>query len=277
MNFVPLALYTAALMAYGWHFARRAPAVGRAATTILVAGVLAHTFVIGMKTMESGQVPVGDATAAISMFVWLLAVSYLYTEVTTDERAMGVFILPLLIALQLIPALKPGDVEVRSSVLRGPLFGIHVSSLLLAYASFALACVIGITYVLLFKEIKARHLGFFYARIPSLQVLDKMNSRAIIFGWIFLTVGLLAGVAFAYQALAHPGSAGVPQVQAMSLEDPKIILAFVCWAVYSFELFAARRIGWGGRRAAYLSALGFAIVLLNFVPISYFFTKSHNF
>ena len=277
MNFVPLALYAAAFMAYGWHFARRAPAVGRAATTILVAGVLAHTFVIGMKTMESGQVPVGDATAAISMFVWLLAVSYLYTEVTTDERAMGVFILPLLIALQLIPALKPGDVEVRSSVLRGPLFGIHVSSLLLAYASFALACVIGITYVLLFKEIKARHLGFFYARIPSLQVLDKMNSRAIIFGWIFLTVGLLAGVAFAFQALAHPGSAGVPQVQAMSLEDPKIILAFVCWAVYSFELFAARRIGWGGRRAAYLSALGFAIVLLNFVPISYFFTKSHNF
>ena len=193
MNFVPLALYAAAFVAYGWHFARRAPAVGRSATTILVAGVLAHTFVIGMETMESGQVPVGDATAAISMFVWLLAVSYLYTEVTTDERAMGVFILPLLIALQLIPALKPGDVEVRSSVLRGPLFGIHVSSLLLAYASFALACVIGITYVLLFKEIKARHLGFFYARIPSLQVLDKMNRRAIIFGWIFLTIGILVG------------------------------------------------------------------------------------
>ena len=53
--------------------------------------------------------------------------------------------------------------------------------------------------------------------------------------------------------------------------------ALLCWAVYSFELFAARWIGWGGRRAAYLSALGFAIVLLNFVPISYFLTKSHNF
>ena len=30
-------------------------------------------------------------------------------------------------------------------------------------------------------------------------------------------------------------------------------------------------------RAAYLSALGFGIVLLNFVPISYFLTRSHNF
>jgi hypothetical protein len=42
-------------------------------------------------------------------------------------------------------------------------------------------------------------------------------------------------------------------------------------------VFAARRIGWGGRRAAYLSALAFGIVLLNFVPVSYFLTTSHNF
>jgi len=68
-----------------------------------------------------------------------------------------------------------------------------------------------------------------------------------------------------------------PRVQKMSLQDPKIFVAVVCWFIYSFELFAARRIGWGGRRAAYLSAVGFAIVLLNFVPISYFFTSSHNF
>jgi len=63
----------------------------------------------------------------------------------------------------------------------------------------------------------------------------------------------------------------------MSLHDPKILMAVLCWAVYSFEAFAARRLGWGGRRSAYLSALGFAIVLLNFVPISYFLTTSHNF
>jgi ABC-type transport system involved in cytochrome c biogenesis permease subunit len=47
--------------------------------------------------------------------------------------------------------------------------------------------------------------------------------------------------------------------------------------VYSFALFARRAIGWSGRRAAWLSALAFVIVLLNFVPIGYFLTKSHNF
>ena len=274
MNVAPLILYAAALVAYAWHFARRSPVVGRSATTLLVAAAFAHTFVIGMQTMEVGHVPVAGATSAISTFVWLLALSYLYIEMTTDERAMGVFILPLLVALQAIPALRPG-VEDRAPVLQGPLFGVHVSSLLFAYASFALACVIGITYVLLFKEIKAKHLGFFYARLPSLQVLDRMNQTAIVIGWIFLTLGLIVGAVWVAEARGYAG--GDPRVQAMSLQDPKIFIAVVCWFVYSFELFAARRIGWGGRRTAYLSAVGFAIVLLNFVTISYFLTKSHNF
>jgi ABC-type transport system involved in cytochrome c biogenesis permease subunit len=271
MNSIPLALYIAALVAYMLHFARRQPDVGRAATTLLVGGALAHTFVVGMQTMEVGHVPVTNASSAISTSVLLLVLSYLYTEMTTEERAMGAFILPLAVALQAIPALHP-MAEEKAEVLQGPLFGIHVSSLMFAYASFALACVIGITYVLLFKEIKAKHLGFFYARLPSLQVLDTMNQRAIAVGWVCLTIGLVAGAIYAGQA-----SPSDSRVAAMSLSDPKIFVAVLCWLVYSFELFAARRIGWGGRRAAYLSAVGFAIVLVNFVPISYFLPNSHNF
>ena len=166
-------------------------------------------------------------------------------------------------------------VDASLRVLQGPLFGVHVSSLLFAYASFARACVIGITYVLQFKEIKAKHLGFFYTRLPSLQVLDRMNHVTIVIGWIFLTIGMVVGFVWTAQARAY--AVGTPQLQAMSLQDPKILVALVCWLVYSFELFAARLIGWGGRRSAYLSLIGFAIVLFNFVPISYFMTKSHNF
>ena len=274
MNFVPLALYIAALVAYALHFARRQAPVGRTATTLLVFATLAHTFVIGMQTMDVGHVPFANASAATSTFVLLLALAYLYVEMTTDERAMGVFILPLLAALQVIPAVNPGHEE-RAALLSGPLFNLHVSSLLFAYASFALACMIGITYVLLFKEIKAKHLGFFYTRLPSLQVLDSMNQKAIVVGWVFLTVGLVIGAIWTAQVRGT--APGDPRVQAMSLQDPKILVALVSWAIYSFQAFAARRIGWGGRRTAYLSALGFVIVLLNFVPISYFLTRSHDF
>jgi ABC-type uncharacterized transport system permease subunit len=272
MHLVPLVFYAAAAAAYLTHFAWRDPRVGRLATAILGGGVLAHTFLIGMQTVRVGHAPLVGTTAAISAFVWLLGLSYLYVELTTDERAMGVFVAPLIVALDLIPALDP-VASPRPPLLQSPLFTLHVVSMLFAYASFALACVLGVTYVLLFKEIKARHLGFFYTRLPSLQVLDAMNGRVVSIGWLFLTLGIAIGGLWATQIQ----SSSDPRAQAMSIGDPKILVAIICWAVYSFALFARRAIGWSGRRAAWLSALAFVIVLLNFVPIGYFLTKSHNF
>lgn len=271
-SWLPLVLYAAAAVAYFAHFSRHDPRTGRTATALLGSALLAHTFLIGMQTMEAGYAPLVGTTAAISAFVWLLGLAYLYVELTMDERAMGVFVTALLAALAVLPALNP-QVEARPALLRSPLFTVHVLSMLFAYASFALACVLGITYVLLFKEIKAKQLGFFYARLPSLQTLDVMNARAIIVGWLFLTCGLVVGGIWATQIGGSPD----PRAQAMSVADPKILVALVCWGTYSFALFARRAIGWSGRRAAWLSALAFVLVLLNFVPVGYFLTRSHNF
>jgi ABC-type transport system involved in cytochrome c biogenesis permease subunit len=272
MHLLPLILYACAAGAYLAHFAGRDRSVGRLATGLLGGAVLSHTFIIGMQTVQAGHAPLVGTTAAVSAFVWLLGLAYLYVELTTDERAMGVLVTALLAVLYVIPALDPG-VSPRPAVLQSPLFTIHVVAMLFAYASFALAAVLGVTYVLLFKEIKAKHLGYFYARLPSLQVLDVMNGRVVTIGWIFLTIGITVGGIWASQV---QGSSD-PRAQAMSAVDPKILVALVCWAVYSFALFARRAIGWTGRRAAWLSALGFVIVLLNFVPVGYFLTKSHNF
>jgi ABC-type transport system involved in cytochrome c biogenesis permease subunit len=272
MHLVPLVLYAAAAVAYLSHFAWRNPRTGRLATATLGASVLAHTFLIGMQTVQAGHAPLVGTTAALSAFVWLFGLSYLYVELTTDERAMGVFVAPLLFALDIIPAFDPA-VSPRPPVLQSPLFTLHIVSMLFAYASFALACVLGVTYVLLFNEIKARQLGFFYARLPSLQALDAMNGRVVTIGWLFLTIGITVGGLWATQIHMSPD----PRVQAMGIGDPKILVALLCWVVYSFALFARRTIGWSGRRAAWLSAIAFAIVLLNFVPIGYFLTKSHNF
>src|SRR5262245_22960834 len=122
MNIVPLILYVVAGVAYAVQFARRRLATSRTASTLLILAVLAHTFVIGMETMRAGHVPFANATSAILTFVWLLALSYLYVELSTGERSMGVFILPLLVALQAIPAARP-VVEERSPLLSSPWFG----------------------------------------------------------------------------------------------------------------------------------------------------------
>ena len=269
---IPFVLYATAAAVYIAHFAKREARTGRMATAVLGAALVAHTFLIGMQTMQAGYAPLVGTTAAISAFVWLLGLSYLYVELTTEERAMGAFVATLLAALAVLPALNP-SMDPRPALLRSPLFTVHVLSMLCAYASFALAFVLGITYVLLFKEIKAKHLGFFYARLPSLQVLDVMNGRAVVVGWLFLTCGLTVGIVWASQIAGSPD----PRAQAMHPTDPKILIALICWIIYSFALFARRAIGWSGRRAAWLSAIGFVIVLLNFLPVGYFLTRSHNF
>lgn len=272
---LPLPAYIASCIAYAVYFARRSPAAGRAATALLGGAALAHTFVIGMQTMEVGHVPFAGTTQAISTFVWLLGLAYLYIEISTDERGLGAFVLPILVGLQAIPAAQGPGIEPRTAILDSPMFGVHVSSLLFAYATFALAAVIGVTYLLQFMEIKAKHLGYFYARLPSLQVLDVMNARAVFIGWVLLTLGLLVG------AIWIPGARAVspedPRVGAMRLADPKILVAVVTWAVYAVQLGTRRLAGWRGRRSAYLSVLGFLIVLFNFIPVSYFLTDSHNF
>ncbi len=273
MNTFPFALYLVASVSYAVHFARRSESAGRIATVTLVLAALTHAFVIGMQTMQVGHIPFVGTTGAVSAFVCLLALAYLYSEMMTDERAMGVFVVPLMALLQVIPAITNSVAE-RPPSLDSPWFAVHVLALLCAYASFALACVVGVTYVLLFKELKAKHLGFFYARLPSLQVLDQMNSRAVSVGWFFLTLGLVVGTVWLLQVQSNTTD---PRIQAMSLLDPKIFIVLLCWVVYSFALYARRSIGWSGRRAALLSTFGFTVLLLNFVPVSYFVTQSHNF
>ena len=159
--------------------------------------------------------PFAGTTQAISTFVWLLALAYLYTEVTTDERGLGIFILPIIVALQMLPAVQGPGVEPRSPVLAHPLFWTHVAALLGAYASFGLAAVIGITYVLQFKEIKAKHLVFFFHAAAIAASARRHELATVFIGWLLMTVGLGAGALWVAEALAI--APADPRVQAMSL------------------------------------------------------------
>lgn len=274
MDAITFILYAAAAVLYAMHFVRRQPLHGRAATVTLAAAVLTHTFVLGMHTMQVGHAPLVGQGQAVSVFVWLAALSYLYVEMTTDERTMGVFIIPLLAMMFIVPLISPDPTE-RPAVLDSPLFVAHVITVLFAYASFALAAVVSVTYLLLFRELKRKQPGMFFARLPPLRSLDLMNIRAVTIGLVIFTISLLVGVIWIGEARIYaPNDA---RVQQMSLADPKILIAVISWVVYGFQIFARQVIGVGGRRAAWLSILGFASILVNLLPVGYFFTTSHTF
>jgi ABC-type uncharacterized transport system permease subunit len=274
MSTLTLILYAGAAVLYGVHFTRRDTRAGRAATLTLLAAVLAHAFVLGMHTVQVGHVPLVGGGEAVSAFVWMLALTYLYVEVTTNERAMGLFIALPIALLYIIPLTSPDPVE-RPALLDSPFFAIHTITALCAYASFALACVVSVTYVLLFRELKHKQPGMFYARLPPLRSLDLMNIRAVSVGLIFLTVSVIVGMIWVGHARATMPDD--PRVQAMSILDPKIFLALVSWLLYAFQLYARRVIGWGGQRAAWLSAVGFGSVLANLLAVTYLLHTSHSF
>ena len=275
LNALPLLLYAAAGVAYAIHFARRDAMVGRAATTLLLFGALVHTFVIGMQTMEVRHVPFSNPSRAVSTFVWLLTLSYLYLELTADERAMGVFILPIIVALQVIPVIYPGmesaDPVLDSSVVLG-------------------------------------------ARVVAAVRLRQL--RAGRRPWPHLHAAVQGDQEEAPRLLLHPpplaadsrrdefarggGRLAVPhdrrrgrrgldgagaRHRAQRPEPPGDVAqrsedfhrASLTWGIYSFAVFARRTLAWSGRRAAWLSALGFGFVMLNFLLINYFVDDEPHF
>ena len=122
LNLLPLVLYAAAGVVYAIHFARaaagRRPHGHDAAAARRRSSTPSSS---ACRRWRCGTCRSRTASRAISTFVWLLALSYLYLELTTDERAMGVFILPIVVGLQIIPALYPGIENARSrcSTVRG--------------------------------------------------------------------------------------------------------------------------------------------------------------
>ena len=88
MHLIPLVLYGCAAGTYMAHFAGRDRSIGRLATALLGAAVLAHTFIIGMQTVQVGHAPLVGTTAAVSAFVWLLGLAYLYVELTTLKQTL---------------------------------------------------------------------------------------------------------------------------------------------------------------------------------------------
>jgi len=91
--------------------------------------------------------------------------------------------------------------------------------------------------------------------LPSLRVLDEINYRAVAIGYPLFTIGaLFAGAIWAYEAWGSFWS-----------WDPKEVGALVVWFFYTAYLHARMQHSWSGRRAAWLSIAGFAIVILSFL------------
>lgn len=259
-------VYIASALGYALHF-HQPRAYWRILSTWGIWGAWCmHTVLLAVITISAGEVPLTSQVLP-SLCAWLVVVVYIYLEVSTRDRSLGVLIVPIVVVLHVLTLTKLlGTEDIQVTGYSGGWFELHVLAYGLAYTAFAISCVGGVMYLMLLSEIQAKHLGFFYSRLPSLEVLNQINNRAATFGFVFLTGGTIASSVWAFQHLS----------QFSIWREPVFLPVLIAWVIYAGNVVARWCGGWQGKRAAFLSIMGFVLVILAFPVVGVLFSGPHN-
>ncbi len=103
------------------------------------------------------------------------------------------------------------------------------------------------------QDIKNRLLALF----PTTDILEELNYQLIVFGFLFLSVGVISGAVWANSAWGRYWG-----------WDPKETWSLITWFVYATLLHAKMVRGWQGRRIAFLSMVGFAAVIFTYFGVN---------
>ncbi|MDD3993204.1 MAG: c-type cytochrome biogenesis protein CcsB [Desulfobacterales bacterium] len=96
-----------------------------------------------------------------------------------------------------------------------------------------------------------------FSRFPEPSLMDLLTHQTVMFGFVFLSAGIITGSIWANSAWGRYWG-----------WDPKETWSLITWFVYATLLHARLMRGWQGRRIAYLSILGFVAVLFTYFGVN---------
>jgi len=229
---------------------RPLPILGQA---LVVGGVVLHAIALGNEVVTQGGLPsgLGQGLSAVSL---LLLVIFLALDVHYRNPVLGAFLTPFALAVLVPGLLLSGDTAVLPADARRPLLPLHITIAFLGVAAFAVASAVGLMYVLMERQMKGKRFGLLFARMPALEVLDELSRRLVLAGFILLSVTLVTGAFFSSDRK------GVFWVW-----EPKEIATLVAWHIFAAVLGARLWVGWRGRRPAFATMAGFALLLVSLV------------
>src|SRR5271155_6052423 len=82
---------------------------GRLATLLLFLGLAAHYLALLYRARANHTVPYHDLQGSMSLFGWLLAVTYLCLEIYHRQRTVGALVLPLILGFFFTAYLVPDN------------------------------------------------------------------------------------------------------------------------------------------------------------------------
>jgi len=248
-----IACYLASSLGYQGYILFQKRPIYRVANILLWVGFVCHTVVIGLQYHETGHVPVHNLHESLSSFGWAVVGVFLILRVKYHLMVLGALVAPLATVSVVIASMLPRPPVELAPFVRGLWRTLHVGTLIVGNAAFAIACFAGILYLIQEKAIKQKRPGFFFRRLPSLKLLDSMGYASLIVGFPMLTFGIITGVIYAQMVRGR-----------FWTWDPKEILAGITWLVFAALLHERLAVGWQGRRAAIMTIVGFVILLLTF-------------
>ena len=267
--------YLVSMLLFFAYMASRTKAVGTGGIYVAYFGLLAQTGAIALRWKESydmgvGHAPLSNLYESVVFFSWTIVLIYSLLDLKYKYRVIGAFVMPFaLLGMAWAQLGMNTGIEPLVPALQSNWLTYHVITCFLGYAAFAVACGVSIMYL-----IKANHdesgqtagessvMGMF----PPIRVLDDLNYRAIMIGFPLLTLGIITGAAWANYAWGTYWS-----------WDPKETWSLIVWFVYAAFLHARFTRGWVGKRAAWLSVIGFAATIFCYLGVNLFLSGLHSY
>ena len=232
----------------------------------LLLGFVLLTLFIAHEYYVLGAAPVFTLKSALSFFAWAIIGAYLVSHIKFKLMVLGSFIAPLAACLMIISSAMPGVAVAVKPMFKSLWLTVHVVASFLGNGMFAVTFIAAILYLIQERHIKSKKLGSLYNRLPSLEVLDSISYHSLVYGFPFLTVGMITGAIYAQHVLGSYWR-----------WDPKEVWSLITWLFYAVLLHQRLTVGWRGRRAAIMAILAFLVLCFTFVGASLWLSDYHSF
>jgi len=239
------------------------PIAGRLGTWTALAGIAGNISGIILRWVESykigiGHAPLSNLYESLVFFALVIVVIYLVIERSYVNRTIGAFTTPLAFLAMAYASLSPNisdRIQPLVPALKSNWLIAHVITCFIGYASFSIA--FGLSIMFLFKRNNSKEESHFLKFFPDVKILDELSHQMIMFGFLFLSAGIITGAVWANSAWGRYWG-----------WDPKETWSLITWFVYATLIHARFMRGWHGKRLAYLSIIGFAAVLFTYFGVN---------
>lgn len=268
--------YLFAALLYVGIFVFKTDRFGILATACTALGLIVQTVGLGLRWYESyemgiGHAPLTNMYESVVFFAWTIIFLYLIIEWKFKTRVIGAFTVPFAVFAMAYASLST---EISTTIsplvpaLQSNWLIAHVVTCFISYAAFTLAAGLATMYLLRTSlgTGNPKSSTSLFATLPAPNILDDLTHKSIIFGFIWLSAGIITGAIWANSAWGTYWS-----------WDPKEVWSLITWLLYAFALHARFAMGWNGTRIAWLAIIGLAVVVFTYYGVNFLLSGLHSY